>query len=225
VSLHFLTKLFDTSGFPPRWHCGIWSDALGWLHIGSDVAIFAAYIAIPAVLAYFVLRKPDIPLPRIFWLFVAFIFSCGFGHLIEAVIFWHPVYRFAGVVKLSTAMASWATVVALIFITPQALKFPGLAKLNSELERSNDELRQSMDRVRERTERLQAEVAERRHAEEQLAEHARELEQFNRMAVGRELRMTELKQEVNELAAVLGLPQRYNMAQLRLEAAEARTDS
>ena len=135
-----LTDLFDTSGFPARWHCGSWSDALGWLHIGSDVAIFGAYTAIPLVLAYFVLRKPDVPFPKIFWLFVAFILSCGFGHLLEAVIFWHPVYRLAGVVKLVTAIVSWGTVAALIVIAPQALQFPGLAKLNVGLRQSNEEL-------------------------------------------------------------------------------------
>ena len=37
----------------------------------------------------------------------------------------------------------------------------------------------------------------------------RELEDFNRLAVGRELRMVELKAEVNELLAELGRPSRY----------------
>ena len=213
------TDLFDTSGFPARWHCGTWSEALGWLHIGSDTAIFAAYTAIPVVLAYFVMRKPDIPFPKIFWLFVAFILSCGFGHLLEAVIFWHPVYRLAGVVKLVTAIVSWGTVVALIAIVPKALQFPGFAKLNIELQQSNEELRRTMDQVRERTARLQAEVSERRRAEEELAEHTRQLEQFNRLAVDRELRMIELKQEVNALAQTMGETERYNLSELRETAA------
>ncbi|MEX2091549.1 MAG: hypothetical protein WD971_02675 [Pirellulales bacterium] len=215
------TDLFDTSGFPARWHCGIWSEALGWLHIGSDTAIFAAYTAIPIVLAYFVMRKPDIPFPKIFWLFVAFIFSCGFGHLLEAVIFWHPVYRLAGVVKLVTAIVSWGTVVALVFIVPTALKFPGLAKLNAELELSNAELQQLMDRLQDQTASLQIEVAERQRAEERLAVHANELEQFNCLAVGRELRMVELKNEVNELAAMLRQPKRYDIDQLTDENRES----
>lgn len=212
-----LTRLFDTAGFPPRWHCGIWSEELGWLHIGSDVAIFGAYTAIPVVLAYFVMRKPDIPFPRVFWLFVAFIFACGSGHLIEAVIFWHPVYRLAGAVKLFTAIASWATVLALAQILPEALRFPGLAKLNSELQQSNDQLRRTMDHLQEQTGTLQAEIVERRRTEAQLGEHARELEQFNRLAVGRELRMIELKREVNELNRSLGLPPRYDVEELTSE--------
>jgi branched-subunit amino acid ABC-type transport system permease component len=215
-----IAELFDTTGFPARWHCGIWSDALGWLHIGSDVAIFGAYIAIPVVLAYFVVRKPDIPFPKIFWLFVAFIFSCGLGHLLEAIIFWHPVYRLAGVVKLVTAIVSWGTVVALVFVVPLALKFPGLAKLNADLALSNAELQLLMDRVQDRTASLEAEVAERLRAESQLAEHTRELEQFNRLAVDRELRMVELKHEINEMTATIGLPKRYDVEQLADEARE-----
>src|ERR1044072_8141272 len=124
--LEFFRNLFDTTDFPPRWHCGNWSTEHGWLHVLSDAAIFGAYTAIPCVLAFFILRRKDVPFPRILWLFVAFIFACGFGHLIEAGIFWHPVYRLSGLVKFSTALVSWATVFALVWIVPQALHLPGL---------------------------------------------------------------------------------------------------
>ena len=150
MMIDFLTELFDTDGFPPRWRCGVWSDSLGWLHIVSDLAIFGAYVAIPSVLAFFTLRRKDIPFPRVIWLFVAFIFACGATHLIDAIIFWQPVYRFAGVVKLATALCSWGTVIALVRIVPQVLHLPGLAKLNADLcrevedrKRIEAELRQS----------------------------------------------------------------------------------
>lgn len=132
--LEFWTHLFDTTGFPARWNCGVWSDAHGWLHILSDTAIFGAYFAIPCILVFFVLRRKDIAFPRIFWLFGAFILFCGVGHLIEATIFWHPWYRLSGVVKFATAAVSWATVVALIPIVPLALNLPGLADVNRRLE-------------------------------------------------------------------------------------------
>ncbi len=35
----FLGSLFDTSDFMPRWYCGTWTSAEGWLHICSDLAI------------------------------------------------------------------------------------------------------------------------------------------------------------------------------------------
>lgn len=146
--LDFIQHLFDTSDFPARWNCGQWSEGHGWLHILSDVAIFGAYTAIPCVLAFFILRRKDVPFPRILWLFVAFIFACGFGHLIEATIFWQPMYRFSGVVKLTTAVVSWGTVLALVQIVPQALHLPGLARLNTELRGEVEERKRVEDALR-----------------------------------------------------------------------------
>ena len=123
--LDSLTRIFDTSGFPPRWNCGRgWSEepGLGWLHVGSDVATFLAYFAVPCVVAYYVVRKPDLKFPPIFWIFLGLIFfSCGIGHLIEAGIFWWPVYRLAGFVKLLTATVSGIGVVVLARSLPRAL--------------------------------------------------------------------------------------------------------
>lgn len=129
----FFRDLFDTSGFPARWHCGQWSGAHGWLHILSDIAIFGAYAAIPLALAYFIRRRKDVPFAPIFWLFGAFIVSCGLTHLLEATIFWHPWYRLSGLVKAVTAVLSWMTVIALFKTIPSALALPGLAKINRQL--------------------------------------------------------------------------------------------
>src|SRR5437867_6492099 len=131
--LAFLETLFDTGDFPARWHCGNWSEAHGWLHVLSDSAIFGAYFAIPVVLAYFVLRRKDVPFLPIFWLFAAFILCCGIGHAVEATLFWHPWYRLSGLSKLLTAIVSWATVIALVPILPKALTLPGLAVVNEQL--------------------------------------------------------------------------------------------
>ncbi len=157
-----LNWLFDTSGFPRRWTCGSWTDAEGWLHIGSDIAIWAAYATIPVVIVYFVLRRKDIPFSKIFWLFGAFILACGTGHLLEAIIFWHPVYHLSGVVKFLTAVVSWGTVVALIRITPSAMKLPGLAALNDELTKEVHD-RKAAEHERERL--LESERAVRGDAE------------------------------------------------------------
>ena len=95
------------------------------------------------------------PFPRIFWLFCLFIFACGTTHLIEAIIFWEPIYRFSAGVKAVTAAASWATVFALVPVMPQALKFPAMSKLVDQLEgevrerqKTEDSLRLSEQRYR-----------------------------------------------------------------------------
>jgi len=194
----FFGKLTDTEGFPPRWECGsAWTPAHGWLHIVSDYAIFGAYAAIPIVLAYFILRRKDIPFPPLLWLFVAFIALCGLGHFVEGTLFWWPWYRLSGVIKAITAIVSWVTVIALVRIVPLLLGFPGLATLN---------------------EKLQQEVRERHKVELELRERASELEQKNeelesvgRVIFGREDRIIELKREVNELLMRLAEPTRYSL--------------
>lgn len=132
--LDWITKMFDTDGFPPRWQCGQdWTAFLGWLHILSDIGIWAAYMAIPLAMWYFARKRPDIKLPRVFWLYIAFILACGFTHLIEAAIFYWPIYRVSGLAKLITAVVSLATVFAVVKVLPAALNLPGLAKMNERL--------------------------------------------------------------------------------------------
>lgn len=129
-------RLFDVSGFPPRWTCGSgWSEApwLGWLHILSDLGVWSAYLAIPLVLAFFLLRRQDLPFRKVFLLFGAFIFACGTTHLMEAIIFWWPAYRLAGVIKLFTAIISWATVFALFRVMPGVLTMRSPEELEREI--------------------------------------------------------------------------------------------
>ncbi|MDB5310446.1 MAG: signal transduction histidine kinase [Gemmataceae bacterium] len=131
--MDFFTDLVDTSDFPARWNCGAWTPGLGWMHILSDLAVWAAYLAIPCVLAYFVRRRKDVPFPTIFWLFGAFILACGTTHLMEAVLFWWPAYRLAGLIKLVAALVSWATVLALIPVVPRALALRSPRELEREI--------------------------------------------------------------------------------------------
>lgn len=125
---------FDITGFPPRWQCGDWSPLLGWTTILSDVAIFAAYTAIPITIALYMRARRDVPFPHVFWLFIAFIFACGSTHLIEAVIFWFPIYPIQAVMKVFTALVSVAAVVAIANIMPKALTIPGMAAMNQRLQ-------------------------------------------------------------------------------------------
>lgn len=126
--------LFDATGFTPRWNCGLWPPALGWLHILADIAIFIAYAAIPSALATLVLKRRDVPLRPIFLLFIAFILSCGLTHLTDAMMFYHPVYRFLGLMKFITAAVSLATAFVLIRGLPAALQLPGIIESHRKLQ-------------------------------------------------------------------------------------------
>lgn len=136
--------LFDTSDFPPRWQCGHWSSLHGWFHILSDIAIAGAYSMIPIALAtYWWYKRTELAFPRLFWLFAAFIFSCGATHLIDAMIFYAPVYRVSALMKVVTAVASWATVVALFRVAPKAFELPGLRRVNLQLKEQLERTRQA----------------------------------------------------------------------------------
>jgi translation initiation factor RLI1 len=55
-------------------------------------------------------------------------------------------------------------------------------------------------------------ISERKRVENELKKKNKELELFNRLAVGRELKMIELKKEINALLEDLGKEPRYEIA-------------
>ena len=52
-------------------------------------------------------------------------------------------------------------------------------------------------------------ITERKKYEEETADKMKELEEFNKLAVGRELKMIELKNEINQLLAERGIENKY----------------
>ncbi len=145
----FWNNLFSGDGFPARWHCGRWSDELGWLHISSDLMIFGAYLMIPIFMLYALRMKIRVglpePLARLIGLFVAFILCCGITHLNDAIIFIHPFYRFAGVMKGVTAVVSWMTVIALVPALPKLLALHTPTELQAEIDQATRALKTQRD--------------------------------------------------------------------------------
>jgi hypothetical protein len=139
-------RLFSPEGFIPRALCGEWTNGLIALHNFSDFFIWASYLTIPIILVSFAdKRKHELPFPHLFWLFGLFIVACGTTHLIEIVLFYEPVYRIAGVVKLFTAAASVGTVFALMKVIPAALEMRSPEALHKEINermKVEDQLRQ-----------------------------------------------------------------------------------
>ena len=75
------------------------------------------------------------------------------------------------------------------------------------------EVNRSLDqKVVERTESIQNEVAGRIEVEEKLCQKMGQLERFNRLAQGRELRIIEMKREVNEMAGKASVAPQYDLA-------------
>lgn len=110
----FFNQIFGTESWPPRWHCGTWSEFHGWLYIFSDILVWMAYFIIPVILIWFFQKSSMKSISPVFLLFGAFILLCGLTHLLDAIIFWVPVYRLAALVKAITAIVSMLTVFALL---------------------------------------------------------------------------------------------------------------
>lgn len=107
--LNFITNLFDASDWPARWACGKWSEAHGYLHIVSGMAIVASYTVIPFCLLIAVWRSKASLSFESKWmlcLFTTFIFACGLTHLSDVLMFYWPAYRLRGVLTAVTAVVS-----------------------------------------------------------------------------------------------------------------------
>lgn len=172
----FFTKLFDSSDWPPRWHCGKWSDFHGWLYIISDLLIWAAYFAIPVIIIRFITYKRHQRFIKLYFLFAAFILACGATHFLDAITFWVPLYRLNGLVRAITAIISWLTVFTLIKLLPYAFSLKPASLLEEEIE------------MRKKAEAsLQKQNIELAKANKELQNHIVSVNEFNRI-IGHNLR-------------------------------------
>lgn len=138
--LEFFQKLGDTSDWPPRWHCGKWSDFHGWLFIVSDLLVWSAYFAIPLLIIRFITRKKSegVRFRPIYFLFASFILLCGLTHFLDAITFWKPIYRIGALSRLATGIVSWTTVFVLIRTLPAAFSLKSPKLLEQEVQRRTE---------------------------------------------------------------------------------------
>ena len=126
----------SSDGFMPHGHCYLWTPALLWTNIASDILIALSYLTIPVTLVYFVRKRRDIPFDWIFVAFGVFILACGATHVMDVWTTWMPSYWASGAIKLTTAVASVPTAIMLVRLMPQALLIPSpqqLAAVNAQL--------------------------------------------------------------------------------------------
>ena len=141
--------LFNSSDLTPHGFCLLWEPGLLWLHAASDTAIGLAYFTIPFALLTFIRKRNDVVFGPIVALFAAFILLCGIGHWLDLLTLWVPAYGIAGLVKVTTAIVSILTAIALWKLIPHALALPSPAQLRdaqsalTDLEQRAQALRQS----------------------------------------------------------------------------------
>ena len=157
----FFSQLFRTAGFY-HGNSAAWTGPLIGLHVGASLAIWAAFTATLIALNYYILRRENARVSRAFWIFEGFLFAGGTLHLMNALMFWWPVYRFLGLLQLLTAVLCWAAVVSLIPVIPRilALRKPEeLAKEIAERKKAEETLRVSEHRFRTMADTMPAMVA------------------------------------------------------------------
>lgn len=132
--LEFFARLLDTSDWPPRWHCGKWTEFHGWLYIISDLLVWSAYFALPFIIIRFISRKYDGRFVRLYFLFASMLLACGATHFFDAVTFWFPAYRMNALIRAITAIISWVTVFYLIRTLPLASSLQTSRELKAEIE-------------------------------------------------------------------------------------------
>ena len=134
----------------PHGHCYLWQPSLVSLHLISDALISLSYYFIPISLIRLLNQRQDTPFKIVWFLFAAFIITCGTTHFLSIVTLWYPIYWVSGLTKALTATVSIITAFKLISIIPLALALPSprqLQLLNQELEEKKQFLQSIYDGV------------------------------------------------------------------------------
>lgn len=193
-----MTGLLSYEQYMPHGMCLLWEPWLVLLWAGSDLMIFAAYMALPLAIVMVLKRRPDLTHRGLVSLFAGFILLCGITHAMGIVTLWYPIYPFTGVVKLATGLISMATAIVFFRLIPIFVRIPTpdkheevIAKLEvtlADLSRARDELE---CRVKQRT-------AELKEANTRLAYTARDAVQRSRNLIQVVSSLTRPGVEVNE---------------------------
>jgi len=164
-----MSQVFDNSGFMPHGHCFLWTPALLWSYVVSDLMIAGSYFSIPVAIWYFAEKRPDLPFKWIFVMFGIFVMACGSTHLYSIWNVWHAEYWGEAGIKVVTAAASVITAILLWPLIPRALAIPS----HQQLAHANENLQREVER------RTLAELALRQRNNE-LEQRSAQLEAANR---------------------------------------------
>jgi len=112
-----VTGWFGADGFIPHGYCLSWDSDLMMAMVLSNAMIALAYLCITFVLVRKAL-EPVVVVPRwLYWSYAAFIFCCGFSHIVDDVTLWYPVYRLQAAILAATALISvFAALMPLSFL-------------------------------------------------------------------------------------------------------------
>jgi C4-dicarboxylate-specific signal transduction histidine kinase len=145
---------------------------------------------------------------------------------------WYSETRSAPLTSTQIIVFAAGTVMALILYTCLfAFRLNMSKRRQAELKQTKQKV-QLENTIARRTREIEGinqeltrELAERRRVQAKWESNIHELEEFNRLAVGRELRMIELKQEINALLEELGQSEKYEIVNMPSGQEELNPDS
>ncbi|MDA8621287.1 PAS domain-containing protein [Psychrosphaera sp.] len=109
---------FFFNDYMPHGHCYLWQPHILWTNVIADLVIAIAYFSIPIALVLVVHKRPDIGYRKVMLLFSMFILCCGITHLFSIVTIWQGMYGWHGILKVITAIVSFATAIYLYRVVP-----------------------------------------------------------------------------------------------------------
>jgi signal transduction histidine kinase/CheY-like chemotaxis protein len=125
-----MQTLIDFKDFIPHGYCLGWNSSLLWLTVISDVVMTLAYATYPIGIAYFVWKRKDLQYRWLYLTFFnAFILTCASTHFLSVITVWIPLYWLEAYVNAIAAVIATATVFAIWWVIPRALKLPSPAEL------------------------------------------------------------------------------------------------
>ncbi|MEI6708795.1 MAG: response regulator [Methylococcales bacterium] len=131
-----LIDFFDIQNFMPHGYCLGWDSPLLWLMAVSDAVMTLAFASYPIGIAYFVWKRKDLAYRWLYLgFFIAFILTCASTHFLSVVTIWIPLYWLEAYANAVAAVVATATVFAIWWVIPRALKLPSPA----ELQKARDE--------------------------------------------------------------------------------------
>lgn len=108
---NFFKSILKHDDFRSFWQGGNWSGFHAWLYILSDLLLWSGYFIIPfAILIYAIRKGKQIRFHKLYIAFSIFMIVCGGVFLLDALMFWLPVYRLSALVRLIAAAVSWVMV-------------------------------------------------------------------------------------------------------------------
>jgi PAS domain S-box-containing protein len=117
-------QLFSQSKFIPHEQCYLWKPSLVGLHVVSDLVIVLSSVSILLLLVYFLRRRLDISLQRVFWLLCASSGVWGIAHLVPMWTLWYPIDWLSGLMKAIAAGVFLYVTSEIVHLLPKALALP-----------------------------------------------------------------------------------------------------